>query len=71
LKTEERVIRTCGWDASKYVGECYYKAGYGGRQDVCTCNTDNCNASTSLGVTLSLLVGMALSALVLVFRKPL
>ncbi|XP_039756244.1 uncharacterized protein LOC120630945 [Pararge aegeria] len=40
-----RVIRSCGWDESKYKGSCYHRSGYGGRQEVCACSTDLCNGS--------------------------
>ncbi|CAF4878305.1 unnamed protein product [Pieris macdunnoughi] len=43
-----RVIRSCGWDESRYKNTCYNRAGYGGRQEVCSCNKDLCNSSSKL-----------------------
>lgn len=49
VKGEERVIRSCGWVDSKYTNNCYAKSGFGGRQDVCSCTSDYCNGSTTIG----------------------
>ncbi|XP_032518944.2 uncharacterized protein LOC116771251 [Danaus plexippus] len=40
-----RVIRSCGWDETKYKGMCYHRSGYGGRQEVCSCTKNLCNHS--------------------------
>jgi len=40
----ERIVRKCGHIQSKYDNECYYRGGFGGRQRVCSCTTDNCNS---------------------------
>ncbi|XP_034934793.1 uncharacterized protein [Chelonus insularis] len=48
LPPEVRVIRTCGYDESNYKGRCYQRGGFGGRQEVCSCLTDRCNAATSI-----------------------
>ncbi|RVE48009.1 hypothetical protein evm_007321 [Chilo suppressalis] len=40
-----RVVRACGWDDTKYKGSCYHRAGFGGRQEVCSCTKDLCNGS--------------------------
>ncbi|XP_053610867.1 uncharacterized protein LOC128675466 [Plodia interpunctella] len=42
-RPSSRVVRTCGWDETKYKGTCYHRSGYGGRQEVCTCTKDLCN----------------------------
>ncbi|XP_026756341.2 uncharacterized protein LOC113516160 [Galleria mellonella] len=47
-----RVIRSCGWDESKYKGACYHRSGYGGRQEVCSCTKDYCNSSEKTEATL-------------------
>ncbi|XP_046619574.1 uncharacterized protein LOC124304878 isoform X2 [Neodiprion virginianus] len=44
LKPERRIIRTCGWDESRFRNQCYEKGGYGGYQKVCSCYGNNCNA---------------------------
>ncbi|KAJ9581260.1 hypothetical protein L9F63_023561, partial [Diploptera punctata] len=50
-KPETRVIRSCGWDDSNYKGRCYQRSGFGGRQEVCSCLTDLCNAPVSEAIT--------------------
>ncbi|EFN77331.1 hypothetical protein EAI_14461 [Harpegnathos saltator] len=45
LPPDTRVIRGCGWDESNYKGKCYQRSGFGGRQEVCSCLTDYCNAA--------------------------
>ncbi|KAI5637821.1 hypothetical protein NE865_09476 [Phthorimaea operculella] len=53
-----RVIRSCGWDDTKYKGACYHRSGYGGKQEVCSCTTDFCNGagrSTSAAALLATL----------------
>lgn len=52
-KAEERIKRACGWDdeEEKYRNECYYRGGLGGRSTVCSCQTDDCNGSTTLGLS--------------------
>ncbi|CAD7079815.1 unnamed protein product [Hermetia illucens] len=67
LPPDNRVIRTCGWDDSAYKNACYQRAGFGGRQEVCACSTDNCNGSTSIQGTLAI-IGAALAATFLIFR---
>ncbi|XP_012544310.2 uncharacterized protein LOC101746240 [Bombyx mori] len=52
---ESRVIRTCGWDESKFKNVCYHRAGYGGRQEVCSCHTDYCNSAQGHRITKILL----------------
>uniref|UniRef100_A0A1A9WKS5 Uncharacterized protein n=1 Tax=Glossina brevipalpis TaxID=37001 RepID=A0A1A9WKS5_9MUSC len=62
---DSRVIRTCGFQNQTSTNYCYQRAGFGGRQVVCSCDTDNCNASVGLQSTTmvvvvsSLLVGFA------------
>lgn len=46
-----RVIRSCGWDETKYKGACYHRSGYGGRQEVCSCTKDLCNSSHDLNTS--------------------
>jgi len=40
----ERIVRKCGYLESKYTNDCYYRGGFGGRQQVCTCTVDGCNS---------------------------
>ncbi|KDR18175.1 hypothetical protein L798_06925, partial [Zootermopsis nevadensis] len=51
-----RVIRGCGWDESNYVGRCYQRSGFGGRQEVCSCVKDYCNGSMKMSTSLTLAV---------------
>ncbi|KAG8230438.1 hypothetical protein J437_LFUL015460 [Ladona fulva] len=51
LLPESRVIRACGWDNSSYSNTCYSRGGFGGRQEVCSCLTDNCNHAPSLSMS--------------------
>ncbi|XP_020281764.1 uncharacterized protein LOC109853774 [Pseudomyrmex gracilis] len=46
LPPDTRVIRGCGWDESAYKTKCYQRSGFGGRQEVCSCTSDFCNAAT-------------------------
>lgn len=64
LPPDTRIIRGCGWDDSTYKGKCYQRSGFGGRQEVCACYEDNCNAASSLHATLGLLLAAALAFLV-------
>jgi len=48
LPANTRIIRSCGWDDTSYKNKCYQRSGYGGRQEVCSCEGDNCNSSTNL-----------------------
>ncbi|XP_075980530.1 UPAR/Ly6 domain-containing protein crok-like [Anticarsia gemmatalis] len=57
---ESRVIRSCGWDETKFKGMCYHRAGYGGRQEVCSCTTDFCNAAATTTAATTLLTTTAI-----------
>nr|CAD7433584.1 unnamed protein product [Timema monikensis] len=56
---DDRTIRGCGWDDSTYKGRCYQRSGFGGRQEVCSCLTDNCNGAPHVG-TMPFLLGTSL-----------
>ncbi|GLV34675.1 uncharacterized protein CBL_09155 [Carabus blaptoides fortunei] len=45
LPPDSRVIRSCGWDDSTYKNKCYHRSGFGGRQEVCACDSDFCNSA--------------------------
>jgi hypothetical protein len=51
LPPDTRVIRSCGWDDSTYKNKCYQRSGFGGRQEVCACDTDYCNGAPSVTAT--------------------
>lgn len=57
-----RTIRGCGTD-DPATNTCYQKAGFGGRQYVCSCDKDNCNSGTNLKVALATLSSFAFVAL--------
>ncbi|KAF9803948.1 hypothetical protein SFRURICE_000486 [Spodoptera frugiperda] len=67
---ENRVIRSCGWDESKYKGQCYHRAGYGGRQEVCSCTTDYCNGAQETTTTTALLTTALMFLGRLIFASP-
>lgn len=70
LPPDTRVIRGCGWDESNYKGKCYQRSGFGGRQEVCSCLTDYCNAATpNVPVPTSLIVSCALASVFLLFIR--
>lgn len=66
LPADTRIIRGCGWDDTSYKNKCYQRSGFGGRQEVCACDQDNCNGSTSLKNSLAVL---AMSVLMVVAMK--
>ncbi|XP_044758949.1 uncharacterized protein LOC123316788 [Coccinella septempunctata] len=55
LKPDSRIIRTCGWDTSSYQNRCYHRSGFGGRQEVCACEGDGCNGSSTIYSSATLL----------------
>ncbi|XP_063365841.1 uncharacterized protein LOC134654306 [Cydia amplana] len=58
-----RVIRSCGWDETKYKGACYHRSGYGGRQEVCSCTKDLCNGSNDVTSFSALVLASSLMAI--------
>ncbi|XP_076173719.1 uncharacterized protein LOC143149857 [Ptiloglossa arizonensis] len=70
LPADTRVIRGCGWDESNYKGKCYQRSGFGGRQEVCSCLTDYCNAATpSVLLPKSLILTCILGSFLLAFIR--
>lgn len=57
LPPDTRVIRSCGWDDSTYKNRCYHRSGFGGRQEVCACEKDECNGSVTVQSSFALLLG--------------
>lgn len=55
---DTRVIRGCGWDRSAYVGRCYQRSGFGGRQEVCSCEDELCNSSNLVLASIPLVTAM-------------
>ncbi|XP_019868729.1 uncharacterized protein LOC109597479 [Aethina tumida] len=58
LQPDSRVIRTCGYDDSTYKDRCYQRSGFGGRQEVCTCETEGCNSGIALLPSMYMLLGL-------------
>ncbi|XP_072944781.1 uncharacterized protein [Epargyreus clarus] len=56
-----RVIRSCGWDETRYKGACYHRSGYGGRQEVCSCSSDLCNGTGDLVASYGLLATLLMT----------
>ncbi|XP_018324709.1 uncharacterized protein LOC108736682 [Agrilus planipennis] len=48
LPPDSRIIRSCGFIEANYKNKCYHKSGYGGRQEVCACDSDACNNGNAL-----------------------
>ncbi|KAL6433799.1 hypothetical protein ACFW04_005794 [Cataglyphis niger] len=70
LPPNTRVIRGCGWDESNYKGKCYQRSGFGGRQEVCSCLNDYCNAATpGILVPQRLILSCALISMLLAFSR--
>jgi len=62
---DSRVIRTCAYQNQTSTNYCYQRAGFGGRQVVCSCDTDNCNGAGAMGASalgVAAMVGILLSA---------
>ncbi|CAG9815862.1 unnamed protein product, partial [Phaedon cochleariae] len=57
LQPESRVIRSCGWEDTTYANRCYQRSGFGGRQEVCACQNDNCNGSSTILASASFILG--------------
>ncbi|XP_015591732.1 uncharacterized protein LOC107266095 [Cephus cinctus] len=70
LPANTRVIRSCGWDETAYKGRCYQRGGFGGRQEVCSCTTDYCNAATtSIPTSWTLMILSFLGSLIAAFAR--
>ncbi|XP_011180290.1 uncharacterized protein LOC105210831 [Zeugodacus cucurbitae] len=55
LPPDSRVIRTCGFLNQTSTNYCYQRAGFGGRQVVCSCDKDNCNGAGALNLSMGVL----------------
>ncbi|KAI8118648.1 hypothetical protein FF38_03921 [Lucilia cuprina] len=69
LPPDSRVIRTCGFQNQTTNNFCYQRAGFGGRQVVCSCDTDNCNAASGLGVSSVAMATSLFAAVALLLKK--
>ncbi|XP_055387256.1 uncharacterized protein LOC129615877 [Condylostylus longicornis] len=52
LPPDSRTIRSCGFVNTTRVNTCYNRAGFGGRQVVCACDTDECNSANNYKISL-------------------
>ncbi|XP_046444873.1 uncharacterized protein LOC124194636 [Daphnia pulex] len=62
IESNVRVIRECGQD-DVATNACTQKTGMGGRQFICTCDHDGCNAGANVKMVLSTLFSFAVVAL--------
>lgn len=62
VEDKVRTIRECGTD-DPVTNTCYQKAGFGGRQYVCSCDADGCNTGTNLKIALATVTSFATAAL--------
>jgi len=69
LPPDSRVIRTCGFQNQTSTNYCYQRAGFGGRQVVCSCDSDNCNSAGSLGASTVLLGTSLLYGVAMFFKR--
>lgn len=60
VPADTRIIRGCGWDDSNYKNKCYQRSGFGGRQEVCACESDNCNAAGTVRMSTATFGGAVL-----------
>ncbi|XP_018561877.1 uncharacterized protein LOC108903993 [Anoplophora glabripennis] len=58
LQPDSRVIRACGYEDKQYANRCYQRSGFGGRQEVCACQEDGCNATSTTIASISLVLGL-------------
>lgn len=67
LKPDSRIVRDCGINQGVDERTCYYRAGFGGRQQVCSCTSEDCNAASKLGSTVfAIIASIAICAFNLV-----
>ncbi|GJQ72067.1 hypothetical protein Trydic_g3165 [Trypoxylus dichotomus] len=59
LQPNIRTIRMCG-KLQEEPNKCYQRSGFGGRQIVCACDQENCNASSTIYMSTALLIGALL-----------
>lgn len=69
LPPDTRVIRTCGFLNQTSYNYCYSRAGFGGRQVVCSCDQDRCNGSGALNTSFLTLAASILCGFLLMFAK--
>lgn len=56
------MIRTCGYEDSNYANRCYQRSGFGGRQEVCACQSDFCNGGSTLAASTFIAVVLTIIA---------
>ncbi|KAG5674873.1 hypothetical protein PVAND_004818 [Polypedilum vanderplanki] len=56
LPPDTRTIRSCGYEEGQYKNRCYQRSGFGGRQEVCACDTDTCNGAVTMKATFGVLL---------------
>lgn len=53
---DTRTIRTCAFEEGNYKARCYQRSGFGGRQEVCACESDLCNGAVTIKATFGVLL---------------
>jgi hypothetical protein len=53
---DTRTIRSCAFEEGNYKNKCYQRSGFGGRQEVCACDTDLCNGASTIKATFGVLL---------------
>ncbi|KAF8789529.1 uncharacterized protein LOC129957215 [Argiope bruennichi] len=56
-KAEKRTVRQCASTPFDAGRPCYYRAGFGGKTNVCNCLGDGCNEATRTASALILIIG--------------
>lgn len=56
---DSRIIRSCGFLNQTSTNYCYQRAGFGGRQVVCSCDKDNCNGAGALNSSMGVMFAAA------------
>ncbi|GFT03241.1 uncharacterized protein TNCV_3610961 [Trichonephila clavipes] len=56
-KSEKRTIRQCASNAYDPSRPCYYRAGFGGKTNVCNCLGDGCNSASQTTAALFVTIG--------------
>jgi len=65
MKANERVVRACG--SIETERDSYYRAGFGGRMLVLTCNENGCNSASSIVFSAATFVPLLLISLAKLF----
>jgi len=68
LGPDERIVRECGYNQTN-ERPCYYRQGLGGRMEVCTCYTDDCNTASRKGLNDVVIGLLTMASVVIIFNS--